>query len=144
MWEPQPLTTLGASKACRVENFTFIIYLWLCGPLLDCCFSFLILYTVGRTPWTGDQPVTRLLPAHRTAQTQSKRTQTFMPQVGFEPPIPAFKQMKTVHALECTATLTSFLKTYDPQNHLSEISGLSSSCLKEISARLYQTNEHCF
>jgi hypothetical protein len=29
-------------------------------------FSFLILYTVGRTPWTWDQPVARLLPIHRT------------------------------------------------------------------------------
>jgi hypothetical protein len=28
------------------------------GPGL--LFSFLILYTVGRTAWTGDQPVTRL------------------------------------------------------------------------------------
>jgi hypothetical protein len=27
-----------------------------------------MLYTVGRTPWTGDQPVTRPLLAHRTAQ----------------------------------------------------------------------------
>jgi hypothetical protein len=26
--------------------------------------SFLILYTVGRTPWTGDQPVARSLPTH--------------------------------------------------------------------------------
>jgi hypothetical protein len=25
MWEPQPLITLRASKACRGENFTFII-----------------------------------------------------------------------------------------------------------------------
>jgi hypothetical protein len=25
MWEPQPLTTLRASKACRGENFTFFI-----------------------------------------------------------------------------------------------------------------------
>jgi hypothetical protein len=30
----------------------------------------------------GDQPVGRPLPAHRTAQTQNKRTQTSMPQVG--------------------------------------------------------------
>jgi hypothetical protein len=29
-------------------------------------FSFLNLYIVGRTPWTGDQPVTRPLPLHRT------------------------------------------------------------------------------
>jgi hypothetical protein len=28
-------------------------------------FSFLILYTVGRTPWTGDQPVARPLATHR-------------------------------------------------------------------------------
>jgi hypothetical protein len=42
-------------------------------------FSFLILYTVGRTPWTGDQPVARPLPIHRTTQTQNKRTQTSMP-----------------------------------------------------------------
>jgi hypothetical protein len=27
-------------------------------------FSFLILYTVGNTPWTGDQPVERPLPTH--------------------------------------------------------------------------------
>jgi hypothetical protein len=26
MWEPQPLTTLRASKACRGENFTFYLY----------------------------------------------------------------------------------------------------------------------
>jgi hypothetical protein len=31
-------------------------------------FSYLIVYTVGRTPWTGDQPVARPLP-----------TQTSMP-----------------------------------------------------------------
>jgi hypothetical protein len=28
-------------------------------------FSFLIVYTMGRTPWTGDQPVARPLPTHR-------------------------------------------------------------------------------
>jgi hypothetical protein len=43
------------------------------------CFQFLILYTVGRTPWTGDQPVARPLPARRTTQKQNKRTQTSMP-----------------------------------------------------------------
>jgi hypothetical protein len=29
-------------------------------------FEFLILYTVGRTPWMGDQLVARPLPTHRT------------------------------------------------------------------------------
>jgi hypothetical protein len=67
-------------------------------------FSFLI-YTVGRTQWTGDQPVARPLPAYRTAQTQNKRTQTFMPQVGFEPKIPVFDREKTVHALDSLATV---------------------------------------
>jgi hypothetical protein len=28
-------------------------------------FNFLIFYAVSRTPWTGDQPITRLLPAHK-------------------------------------------------------------------------------
>jgi hypothetical protein len=63
-------------------------------------FSFLILYTVGRTPWTSDQPVARPLPTHRTTKTQNKRTQTSMPWVGFEPTIPAFERAKTFHALD--------------------------------------------
>jgi hypothetical protein len=31
-------------------------------------------YTVGRTPWTSDQPVARPLLTHRTTPTQNKRT----------------------------------------------------------------------
>jgi hypothetical protein len=38
-------------------------------------YLFPYLYTISRTPWTGDQSVARPLPAHRTAQTQNKRTQ---------------------------------------------------------------------
>jgi hypothetical protein len=53
-------------------------------------FQFLDFYTVGRTPFDGDHYVARPLPTHRTAQTQNKRTQTSMPQVGFEPKIPVF------------------------------------------------------
>jgi hypothetical protein len=68
-------------------------------------FNFLILYTVGRTPWTGDQPIARPLPTYRTTQTQNKRKQTFMPWVGLEPTIPAFGRTKTVHALDCAATV---------------------------------------
>jgi hypothetical protein len=48
-------------------------------------FSFVILYTLARTSWTGDQLVASPLPAHRTSQAQNKRTQTSMPRVGFEP-----------------------------------------------------------
>jgi hypothetical protein len=70
--------------------------------LLDLCcfFSFLILYTVGRTPRTRYQ-----LPTHRTTQTQNKRTQTSMSWMGFEPKIPEFERAKTVHALDRAATV---------------------------------------
>jgi hypothetical protein len=83
------------------------IYLWLYSPLLDIgrFFSFLIFYTVGRASWTGDKPVSRPLPAHRTAQTQNKLTQTSMPQVGFEPTSPVLERAKTVHALDRAATV---------------------------------------
>jgi hypothetical protein len=42
------------------------IYLSIYRPLLGLgrFFSFFIFYTVGRTPWAGDQPVTKPLPAH--------------------------------------------------------------------------------
>jgi hypothetical protein len=39
-------------------------------------------YTVGRTPWTNDQPVAKPLPTRRTTQTHNKRTQTSMPLSG--------------------------------------------------------------
>jgi hypothetical protein len=68
-------------------------------------FSFLIFYTVGRTPWTGDQPIAMPLPAHRIAQTQNKGIQTPMPWVGFEPTIPVSERAKAVHALDLAATV---------------------------------------
>jgi hypothetical protein len=68
-------------------------------------FTFLILYTVGRTPWTSDQPDARPLPTHRTTQTQNKRTQTTIPSVGFEPMIPALERAKTVRVLDRAATV---------------------------------------
>jgi hypothetical protein len=46
----------------------------LLGP--DLLFSFVILFTDGRTPWTSDQPDARPLPAHMTTQTQNKRAHT--------------------------------------------------------------------
>jgi hypothetical protein len=80
--------------------------LWLYSPLnLGRFFSFLILYTVGRTPWTGDQPVARPLPTQRTTQTQNKSTQTTMSRMGFEPTIPVFERANTIHALDRAATV---------------------------------------
>jgi hypothetical protein len=70
-------------------------------------YQFLSLYTVGRTPWTGDQPVARLLPTHRTSQTQNKRTHTSMPLVVFELMIPVMEREKTIHATDRAATMFS-------------------------------------
>jgi hypothetical protein len=65
----------------------------------------LILNTVGRTPSTGDQPLSSPLSTHRTTQTQNKRTQTSMPRVRFEPTIPDFERTKTLYALIRAATV---------------------------------------
>jgi hypothetical protein len=86
-------------KRCDIVTLGYILSLWLYGRF----FSFLILYTVGRTPRTGDQPVARPLPTHRTTQIQNKRTQTSMPWVGFKPTTPVFERAKTVHALDLAA-----------------------------------------
>jgi hypothetical protein len=72
-------------------------------------FNVLILYTVGRTPWTGEQPVSRPLPTQRTTQTQTKRTQTSMPREGFEPIIPAFERAKTGRALDRADTVSGIV-----------------------------------
>jgi hypothetical protein len=72
--------------------FSFFLSLWLYSPLdLGRFSSFVILYTVSWTSWTGDQPVVRPLPIHRTTQIQ-----TFMPRVGLESMTPVFERMKTV------------------------------------------------
>jgi hypothetical protein len=68
-------------------------------------FSFLILYAVDRTPWTGDQPVARPLPAHRTTQIENNRTQTSMRRVGFESTIWVLERTKTVHASDRAAAM---------------------------------------
>jgi hypothetical protein len=85
-------------KLRRIEIIKqpILVYLWLYSPLLDLgrFLSFLILYTVNRPPWTGDQPVTRPLP------TQNKRTQTSISWVGFKPTIPVFEREKIVYALD--------------------------------------------
>jgi hypothetical protein len=88
------------SVTCPI-HLVLSICLYLYSFLLDPgrFFSFFIFYIVGKTPWTGDQPVARPLPAHRTVRRQTKRTQTTMPQVGFESTIPVFGRVKTVSCL---------------------------------------------
>jgi hypothetical protein len=113
--------------ATRLEFNYVSIHLWLYSTLLDlgCFFSFLIIFTVGRTIWTGDQPVAKPLPTHRTTQTQNKRKQTSMLWVGFEPTTPAFEWAKTVHALDGAATVIGSLTNYREHNSVWE----TISCL---------------
>jgi hypothetical protein len=56
----------GVSLSGKVIfSLSLSLSLWLYSPLkLGRFFSFLILYLVGRTPWTADQPVARPLPTH--------------------------------------------------------------------------------
>jgi hypothetical protein len=67
------------SESCLVKGFGMLslsLFIILHSLLsLGRFFSFLIICTVGMTPWTGDQPVARPLPTHRTTETQNKRTQ---------------------------------------------------------------------
>jgi hypothetical protein len=72
-------------------------------------------YTVGRTTQTGDQPLARSLPTHRTPKTKNKRIQTPTPWVGFEPTIPAFELAETVHVLDRAATLIGSPGRFAPQ-----------------------------
>jgi hypothetical protein len=53
--------------------------------------------TVGRTPWTGDQPVAKPLPT----QTQTEINALS----GLEPTIPVFEREETFHALGRTANM---------------------------------------
>jgi hypothetical protein len=81
--------------------------LWLYSPCAPSpLFKFHNLYTVRRIPLTGDQPVARPLSTHRTTQTQNKRIQTFMSRIRFEPTTLVFERVKTVHALDCVATVS--------------------------------------
>jgi hypothetical protein len=100
------------SSSMKTKTTLYILLLnaiWIVRTLYDrcrcVCVASLNPYTVGRTPWMGDQPIARPLRTHRTTQAQNKRTQTSMPWVGFEPTIPAFERAKTVHALDRERTL---------------------------------------
>jgi hypothetical protein len=62
-----PTPSFGTTGNSNINNNSLSIY-GSTALLLDLgrFFSFLILYTLCRTPWTGDQPVAR---THRTTQT---------------------------------------------------------------------------
>jgi hypothetical protein len=120
------------------ERIYYIFFsLWFYSPLdLGYFFSFLILYTVGRTPWTGgDWPVARPLPTHRTTQTQNKRTQTSMAPVGSEPMTTASERAKTVHALDCAATVISNLLHTCNNSLKSALAATSLSFIYSLNSR---------
>jgi hypothetical protein len=105
------------------------------GPCLT--FSFLILYTAGRTPWTGDHPVAGSLPIHRTTQTQNKFTQIPILRVGFEHPIPAFERTKTVHTLDGAAIVIDqkmFIRNINCRFHCLERNTETSKSLDYVKA----------
>jgi hypothetical protein len=103
LWDyPSIMFTLYYYYYYYYYYYGFYSHLLGLGPF----FSFLILYIVGRTPWTGDQPVARPLPMHRTPQTQNKHTiHTSMASVAFEPTIPAFERANTIYILDRPATV---------------------------------------
>jgi hypothetical protein len=79
------ITTVPAETYCEVQDGSVEMLMYSYMPLLHLFYynyyyfmslqpfvgtwpllQFLNLFTVGRTPWTGDQPVARPLPTHRT------------------------------------------------------------------------------
>jgi hypothetical protein len=63
----QSRPTISESGSILTLSRALSLSLWLYSPLdLGGFFSFLMLYTDSKTPWTGDQPVARPLPTHRT------------------------------------------------------------------------------
>jgi hypothetical protein len=100
------LWALGISQIIYLSTYLSIYLSFIYNStvfLLDLgrLFNFLTLYTVSTTPWTGDQPRSRPLSTHRTAQTQNNRIQVFMPSVEFEYTTPVRERMKTF--IPCTA-----------------------------------------
>jgi hypothetical protein len=49
---------------------------------------------------------------HTEQHKQNKNTQTSMPRVGVEPTIKVFERAKTVHALDCAATVMGLSTDY--------------------------------
>jgi hypothetical protein len=87
------MPTTSNNLPADANSLIQFIFLHFVGPWP--IFQFSNLFTIGRTPWTGDQSDTRPLPAHRTRETQNNSTQASMPQVGFEHTIPVFEREKS-------------------------------------------------
>jgi hypothetical protein len=114
-------TVLQTPTTLINDIYYYYYYFMALQPFVGPCplFQFLDpIYTVGRTPWTGDQPVARPLRTQDNTNTEYKHTRTSMPQAGLEPTIPVSEREKTVNASERTATVTGWQslwvrKTYE-------------------------------
>jgi hypothetical protein len=84
-----------------------LLLLYIHGPLLGLggFFSFLILYIVSRTPWFGDQPFAKPLPATGQHKNRVNTKKAFMPPMVFEPITPAFELAKAVFNLVSAAAV---------------------------------------
>jgi hypothetical protein len=81
------------------------IYLWLyspCGPWP--LFQFLNPYIVGRTPWTGDHPVTRQLHTEQRKHRINAHTD-IRASSGIRIHDSSVRAVKTVHALDRAAAV---------------------------------------
>jgi hypothetical protein len=121
-----------SSAMCRNKSLYLCVSLSVYGSTDFCwtltAFQFLdLFYTVGRTPWTENQPVAMSLLGHRTTSTQNKRTQTSMTQVRIEPTIPEFEGAKTVHGLDRTAIVIDHKQLHSTQK-ISHLEVLSRMC----------------
>jgi hypothetical protein len=63
-------------------------------------------WTVGRTPWVGDQLVARPLPVHKCRKMHT-HTLNIHDLSWIRTHDPGFRASETVHTLDCPATMTS-------------------------------------
>jgi hypothetical protein len=99
----------------RKDVFRYFFH-WLYGPLGPCplIFSFMIiLQTVGLLGRviSSSQDLYLNIGQHEH-RINTYTYETFMHCVGFEPMIPASERVKTVHALDRSATVTGVLRHY--------------------------------
>jgi hypothetical protein len=92
--------------ACSAHRSFQILPLYSSTALVDLGHFFsLLIYIVSRSPWTGDQPIPRTLPTHKTTERHNKRKQKSMPWVGFESITPAFERAKAFYTLDQAANV---------------------------------------
>jgi hypothetical protein len=70
-------------------------------------YSFLIIWTVGRNSWAGDQLIA--WPLHVQDNTNIEEMLIYVTRMGFEPTTSVFEQTNTVYVLYREATVIDFI-----------------------------------